>query len=216
MKILAFQDIKKLFPDTAIRTYPAGQIVLFQGDRPNHVFYIKCGSLKMYDIDENGSERVLYVFAKGSILPIDYALGLRKEVKYFYSTIEESDLGMIDIGLLQKRLKTDVALSNTLLAWFLRENENLYDRLNSIIQPDARQKILAMLLYLANNHGTKKPGFWYSVNFPISQQIIADMVGLTRETVSSTLKQLEQEKIVKNNKYLQLKINKKAVSRSLN
>ena len=43
------------------RSYPKGQIILYQGDTPPYMFLLKQGEIKVYDIDEQGNEKILYI-----------------------------------------------------------------------------------------------------------------------------------------------------------
>lgn len=197
------------------RLYPAGQIVLYIGDKPSHGFYIKKGSIKKYDIREDGSESIIYVFTKGSIVPMHLIFGIKPTITNFFATLEDCELGQIETDDFKKVLKENKKFSDDILDWFVLENENLTKRLSAIIQADARKKLLSTLLLFTEIYCFKTLTKWYRVKFPISHQMLADMVGLSRETVSSTLSQLESEKLVKNSKYMKLEINKSAIEELL-
>lgn len=215
MKKFTHKDIKTLFPNMVNRLYPSGQIVLYQGDRPSHGFYIIKGSIKKYDIRQDGTESIIYVFTKGSIIPVHLIFDIKPEVTNFFATIEDCELGMIEMDEFKKEISVNKKLSNDILTWFVKENENLTKRLSAIIQADARKKLLSTLYLFTEIYCYKTITKWYKVRFPISHQMLADMVGLSRETVSTTLNQLEAEKLIKNNKYLKLEINKTAIEKAL-
>lgn len=192
-------DVKRMFPDAKERTYSAGQIVIYHGDTPNHVMFIKHGAIKFYDTDSDGNEKIMHIGGEGSIFPLFYSFEDKPSVDAFYATIVPTEVILVPLTEFQNRLKTDAAYAFRTLRWYATEMDHIVLRLKSMEKSSAKQKILQALYYLCLQHATQNHSRkqWYRINFPLTQQTLADMTGLTRETVNVTLKDPELYKLVR-------------------
>jgi CRP/FNR family cyclic AMP-dependent transcriptional regulator len=192
-------DIKDRFPDATERTYGAGQVIIYDGDAPNFVRFIKTGAVKFYDSDENGNEKIMHISGAGSIFPLFYSFEDKKQVDGFYATIAETEVIMVPLKEFRAELKNSPDYAFQTLQWYANEMDHLVLRLKSMEKSSAKNRILQALLYLCDQHATpaKNPK-WYRVTFPVTQQTLAELTGLTRETVNINLKDPQYEKLVRN------------------
>lgn len=193
------QEIKKYFPNAIERTYSAGQIIIYHGDAPNHVMFIKSGAIKFYDTDNEGNEKIMHIAGEGSIFPLFYSFEDKKSVDAFYATVTETKVLLVPLLEFQSKLKTNAEYAFRTLRWYAEEMDHIVLRLKSMEKSSAKDKILQALSYLCEQHATKvsSKSQWYRLNFPLTQQTLADLTGLTRETVNVTLKDPELSKQVR-------------------
>lgn len=199
VNIFTPSEVKKDFPHAIERTYTAGQIIFYHGDSPNQVMFIKSGAVKFFDTDFDGNEKILHIGGEGSIFPLFYSFEDKESIDAFYATVAETKVLIVPLADFQAKLKTSAEYSFKTLRWYAEEMDHIVLRLKSMEKSSAKQKILQALYYLSGQHATmnaKKPT-WYRINFPLTQQTIADMTGLTRETVNITLKDPEVLKLVR-------------------
>ena len=76
----------------------------------------------------------------------------------------------------------------------------LVQRLGIIENKDAKSKISKVLRYLISVAGTEVSENHFQLNIRVTHQDIATLVGLTRETTSVQIKQLEKDKVITHNK----------------
>lgn len=205
---LTLEAVKGLFPQATIRKYDKNQIVCYDGDKPNNIFFISQGHIRYYDIDERGNDNILHINGPKNIFPMLYAFGVADEVKGFYAVIDKVELISVPLDDFHKVMETNIEFSNTLVRWFLGEIEQLVYRINSFEKTDARVKIMYALKYLAKNYGHPAQE-WQKLDFPITQQFIADFTGLARETASSAMHALEKDQIIRKGKLRTLEIKQK-------
>lgn len=186
------------------RTYGPGQIIIYDGDAPNLVRFIKSGAVKFYDTDSDGREKIMHIGGEGSIFPLFYSFEGKDKVSGFYATISETEVLAVPLDDFQNELKISSEYAFRTLRWYAEEMDHIVLRLKSMEKSSAKQKILQALYYLSGQHATQKSPRtkWYQINFPLTQQTIADMTGLTRETVNITLKDSELLKVVRNKRQL--------------
>jgi CRP/FNR family cyclic AMP-dependent transcriptional regulator len=199
------ESIQSIFPKVTLRRYAKNQIVCYQGDKPQYVFFVLKGHLKLYDIDDDGNEKILHIVGPRNIFPMLYAFGVNTEINGFYATIDAVEVMSIGLQDFHTAIETDIKFSNTLTTWFLTEVEQLVFRINSFEKTDSRVKIFHALKYLAVNYGHPIDG-WQRLDFVTTQQFLADFTGLTRETVSTVMNELEKKNSVRFGKTHHLEI----------
>jgi len=199
VNIFTPSEVKKLFPGAKERTYGPGQIIIYHGDTPNHVMFIKRGAIKFYDTDSDGNEKIMHIGGEGSIFPLFYSFEDKPSVDAFYATLVPTEVLLVPLLEFQDKLKTDADYAFRTLRWYAEEMDHIVLRLKSMEKSSAKQKILQALYYLCLQHATQNRAHkqWYRINFPLTQQTLADMTGLTRETVNVTLKDIEFLKLVR-------------------
>lgn len=210
-------NLTTLFPTSLERVYQSGQIVVYNGDRPAHVMYVISGAVKFYDIDSEGNEKILHIGGPQSFFPLFYSFDGKPQVDAFYTTLQKSRLLFIPLKDFKHRLETDATFTSRILTWYAEEMDHVVLRLKSLERSSAKEKVLQALAYLLEQHAVIRPlsAAWYRVSFPLSQQTLAELTGLTRETVNTVLKEIEKEGIVRTPKKMSLEINKRKLAKHL-
>lgn len=208
MKQITGTPLDKLLVGAKVRHYPKGQIILYEGENPTDAFVVKSGAVKVYDIDEDGNEKILHVVKAPGIFPTIFLFGAATGItNTFYTTVAESELYVLSRADFEKRLIEDSELSVYCLRWFAGEVSEIMRRMSSLEKTSTRDKLIATLGYLHRQHADNQRGGWSRVRFPISHQLLADMIGVTRESTTMVMKDLQKEKIVKTPKLGTLDIN---------
>jgi CRP/FNR family transcriptional regulator len=199
--------LDSLLATAKVRHYPKGQIILYEGENPTDAFVVKSGAVKIYDIDEDGNEKILHVVKTPGIFPSIFLFGARGITNTFYTTVSDSELYVFSRADFEERLANDAVLANYCLRWFASEVSEMMRRMSSLEKTSTRDKLIATLGYLTRQHADPQRGGWTRVRFPISHQLLADMIGVTRESTTMVMKDLQKEKIVRTPKLGTLDIN---------
>ena len=177
---------------TQSKRYPKGNLVLFQSEIPRYGFYIASGSLKLYAIDTDGNERVVGFCSEGDIFPLDWLLGGSRSALFYYETITEAQLVPLGKG----DVTGDDETSQRMQEYLVRDNASSLLRNLALQQSNATNKILYLFFYLAVRHGKEVGTGLYNLGLPLTHQLIADNLGLTRETVASEMSRLKKAGVV--------------------
>lgn len=207
MKDLTGTPLDSLLANAKVRTYPKGQIILYEGENPTDAFVVKSGAVKIYDIDEDGNEKILHVVKALGIFPVIFMFGTAGQTSTFYTTVADSELYVLSRADFEQRLTTDPALVLYCLRWFAGEVQEMMRRMSSLEKTSTRDKLIATLGYLSRQHCEGAKAGWKKVTFPISHQLLADMIGVTRESTTMVMKDLQKEKLVRTPKLGTLEIN---------
>ena len=94
-------------------------------------------------------------------------------------------------------MATTPDLSAYIINWLAVETHELMARIDGMSKSDAKNKVLTVLNYFNVYYtGQEKQG-WRRIEFPITHQLIADIAGITRESVTIQVGNLQREKIIR-------------------
>jgi len=191
------------------RQVPSGQIILYEGDVPQEVFILKSGVVKLYDIDDQGGEKILHLVKPPAVIPFAFFSGMHDPLHWFYTTLTDCELYVLPVTELQEMTRSGSNLAEILTNHFSDDVHELLVRLNSLSKTNTQDKVMAVLRFLMVRHATERRASWWRVNFPVNHQLIADLCGITRESTSIVMKELLDKKLVRSPKLTTLEINKK-------
>lgn len=173
------------------RHYPKDKIILMEEDEGDTLFIIESGSVKITRISEDGREVILSILGEGEFFG-EMAIFDGEARSANVVTLEDSEALILKradfLDLLEHYPKISICLLEE-LAGRLRKSDELIE---SLSLGDAENRISLMILRLAEERGIYKQGAVVIDNLPY-QQDIANMAGTSRETVSRTLKLLEDK-----------------------
>lgn len=189
--------IQSFFQDKSRRTYPKGQILLYQAEETNDVFYIESGYVKVYDVTSSGEERLLLIQGPGDIFPVIWTFRESDSLLYFYESMTEINVKVSKRRELLNHIDSSHDFSKALLKHFVARIKELFLRVECVEASNARYKVIQVLDYLLNSHPGKVSRGFTDIPIPLTHQTIANMAGLSRETASISLKDLQDKRIIK-------------------
>ncbi len=192
---LSDSDLTKIATKMVSREYEKGQIILLEESMGETFFIITRGTVKVTRLSDDGREVILAIlgesdfFGEMSLLDGEgRSANIVANENAEVMTLSRRDF----LECLESYPKIAIALLEE-LAVRLRKSDQ---QIESLSLSDSEQRIGITLIRLAEERGTIKRGNVIVHNLPF-QQDIANMAGTSRETVSRTLKLLEDKKLVK-------------------
>lgn len=179
------------------RHFPRGQIMLYQGDEPHETLIVRNGIMKLCDASDQDREKILHLFRPFAIAPLAFFSGNSDPIRWFYAALTDCEVYALSTDELRSRMRSDGELASYLINWFSLEVHELLVRLGSFEKTTARDKISAALKFLAVRHSVRRRSGWNRVDFPVNQQLMADLTGLTRESAATILKELQDHGIIR-------------------
>ncbi|MEA1882755.1 MAG: Crp/Fnr family transcriptional regulator [Candidatus Marinimicrobia bacterium] len=188
-------DLTKIASNMVPRVYDKGQMILLEESQGETFFIITKGAVKVTRLSDDGREVILAILGEsdffGEMSLLDGEGRSANIVANDHAevlTLSRNDF----LDCLESYPKIAIALLEE-LAVRLRKSDQ---QIESLSLSDSEQRIGITLIRLAAELGTIKHGNVTVQNLPF-QQDIANMAGTSRETVSRTLKLLEDKALVK-------------------
>ena len=189
--------LSPLIKAARLKHVPRGQILLYAGDQPTDIFMLQEGIVKIYDIDDQGNEKILHIVRPPAVMPLAVFSGGEMTTHWFYNTVVDCDVQVIQKAAFEDIFASNQPLAAYLTQWFSREVHELLVRLSSLGKTNTRDKLIAVLKFFAVHHSTPRRSGWQRVNFPVSHQLLADMIGVTRESAAMSMKDLQDAGVIR-------------------
>lgn len=187
------EKINGFFSSYEQKTISPGQIIIYAGEEPKGVFLLEKGEVRQYDIAENGSEIVVNTFKPLAFFPMGWAIN-KTPNQYFFESVGRSVVRIAPAKEAVKFIKDNPDVSFDLLARVFSGTDGILRRSSHLMGGNAKTRLLFELVLLCRRFGERQPDGSYIV--ALHEDELAKMVGLSRETVSRTLKEINKSELL--------------------
>jgi CRP-like cAMP-binding protein len=193
------RHVDELFAGGRARTYPKNQLIHYQGDPLSHIYLIKAGFIKAYTILDSGDTRTILLLGPGDIFPLSFSSSMdwaNYTIRYFYQTLCDTDVQVLPSDILKAKIDSDPEMLGTYMTYLAASNEAVMTQLEVMKNKKAIDKVEMLLPYLISKAGKKIKPDIYELQLKMSHQEIADLSGVTRETTTTLIKELETRGVI--------------------
>jgi CRP/FNR family transcriptional regulator len=190
------RQLEAILIDYPSRTILKGRPLLYQGEIPTMGFYVKEGIVKLYNITNQGEEKIVGYESAGGLLPIEWLFSRAQVALYYYDTFTDCEVIRFPKDELIDKLNHNPDAARTFLDRSVAMYIGATMHLHALEQSKARQKLLSIFQYLVLRFGDKVNGPNYKINLKLTHQEIANLIGTTRETTSTEISKLTKEGII--------------------
>lgn len=192
---MSIADIAAKFPGT-VRHFKAKAPIIYQGEVPRCGFFIKKGIVKVYNLHANGNEQILRFYGPGDFFPLPWLYGKVSTEFFYYEAVENCEVVSITKRDVDEIIKTDRKLEQYIMDSVLSDQTALNLRIISLEQPRANEKLEYTLYYLLFRYGKLIGDEKYVINMSLTHITLANLVGLTRETITTEMNRLRKKGII--------------------
>jgi CRP/FNR family transcriptional regulator, nitrogen fixation regulation protein len=158
-----------------------------EGEAAEYLYKVVTGAVRMYRVLNDGRRQVSAFYLPGDV----FGLELGSEHAGSAEAVANSKILFVRRNALLQASQSDLAVARELLAVTARELRRARNHTLLLIK-SAQERVAAFLLEMCQRM-SGAAGF----ELPMSRRDIADYLGLTIETVSRTLTQLEENATIK-------------------
>lgn len=191
-KTKAFETFYKQFTK---RDYKKGEIIIRADDDPQGIFCLTKGYVRQYTISKTGFELTLHILKPISYFPMVWAINGAPN-NYYFEALTPVEIGRAPRDQAVNFIKDKPIIISALLSELLEDYAETLTRIEHLVFSDAYRRVISVLLYIAKHFG-EKSGSGIIVNHRFTQQDIATLVGVARETASIELIKLEKKGLIK-------------------
>ena len=169
---------------------------LFSQDQPaDSLYYIEQGLVKVTRTNRKGSRIILTIRGAGDVLG-EESLSTTEQSYYGEAEIlTGATIYRIPKEVQAQALATNAEWASALVSYVVHRRFALAEKVELLCLHDVEYRILHYLAELSTLVASPLNGEGYQV--PITQLELADLIGATRETTSTTLNQLERRGLVR-------------------
>src|SRR6516164_7326125 len=197
---LSDEEYRELNIEHRFMEVPKGEYIYFEAYHHNKIYFLKEGYIKIGYIDDEGNEKIKEIIRKGEIfgqftlekssLNGEFAQAYKDKVSLCAFTIDDFE------KMLKKKPELALRYSKQVGAK-LRKIEN---RLVNLLNKDVKTRLLHFLWQLVEQKlGEMSPEGFCMPNY-LTHEDIANLIGSSRQTVTTMINELETESILSFNR----------------
>ena len=171
------------------RTYPKGSVILFEDDPGDALYLVVSGQVKVVLIGEDGREVILSVLGEGTFFGEMSLLDDEPRSAHVIA-MEDSAVLALRREDFRARLRASPEVGIALLRELSRRLRRADDQIGSLVLLDVNGRVAELLVRLATEEGGER------ITRKLTHATIAQMIGSSRETVSRTMRELQDRGLI--------------------
>ncbi|QQE80997.1 Crp/Fnr family transcriptional regulator [Alicyclobacillus sp. SO9] len=180
---------------TAEHTYERGEYVFMEGQTRESVYFVRKGLVKVFKVDEEGREQIVNIIGAKQMFP---------HVGFFDSSpypgtaeaLTSCTLFSIRSSSFENLLSDHPDIVQKVMKVMGKKILQLQAKLQELALYDAHQRIQALMSHFAEEHGREEDDGVH-IQLPVTHADMAQMVGMSRESVNRILNQFRREGVLR-------------------
>ncbi len=168
--------------------------VIISGSHNDCIYFNHDGWLARYKILHKGTRQILDFILPGQVFGLPACLF--PQAPYSIATITQANVSAIPFDMIDNVFDRDPALAKALFWSTVQEAAILGEHLTGTGRRSAYERISHLLLELFVRLNTSHRSGEMTLSIPLTQELIADALGLSTVHVNRTLRALRQDKLV--------------------
>lgn len=189
------KDFDTFYKQFSKRDYKKGETLIRADDDPQGIFCLTKGYVRQYTISKMGIELTLQILKPVAYFPLIWAINGASNI-YNYEALTSVVVERAPKAQVVSFIKDKPAIILELMSKLLGDYAETLKRIEHLVFSDAYRRVISVLLYIAKHLGQENPD-GILVDHRFTQQDIAMLVGVARETASIEMGILEKKGLVK-------------------
>ncbi len=186
-------ELRQIAEHCRVQSCGKGGLLFHEGDPYRGLYVVLDGSVKIFKMSPDGKETVLHVlFPLQTLAEIPMSAG--EEYPAHAECLAESTVMFVEKQGFLSLLRQNPDLSLRMLAGLSKRLRQLASQLEDLTAHDVRTRLVH---YLLEEYRVQKPGHLLPrIMLRISKSVLASQIGTTLETLSRTLRKLEDDGLI--------------------
>ncbi len=173
-------------------SYKKGEFIYFSDDPSSTIYLLAEGKVKILYYTEEGEEVVKSVLSKGEIFGELSLLGEEKRNDFARVIQDSTSVCQLTLEQMQELMKKDLNFTLKINKLIGLRIQKLERKLDSLVYKDVRTRMIEFLREFAMEKGEGE-GPEYRIDHFLTHKDMADLIGTTRQTVTTLLNELRNE-----------------------
>ena len=166
-------ELARFFKTGRTKLFQKGEVIIAGELQTTHIYYIDSGFVKGYTISDEGSYRLLIIKSQSDLIPLANLFD-----QYSNALFYEAMTDVVVRQVSRPEFETALAANHQLALATLKKSvmilRDYIERLENLSISDARQRIIARLLYLLERFGANSKDNREVIFVPINYPDLAD------------------------------------------
>jgi CRP/FNR family transcriptional regulator, polysaccharide utilization system transcription regulator len=189
-EVLTDDQIRKINDSSYIVKHHKSENIFSQDKPKSHLMFLSSGLIKIFKKDQNNKSIILKIAGPGNYIGL---ISVFYGDRYQFSAIaiEDSELVYISISVILEILADNGSFAVQMIKQFSDEGMELLNKLIYFPQKQVPGRVAEVLLFFSGKIYLND-----QFTLPLSRQELADLVYSTKESVSRTLNEFKNDRII--------------------
>ncbi len=194
------EELDRLLAPARVERVDEGRVLFRKGDAGDRLYVVLSGRISIGTTSEAGKEVVFNVLGRGEVFG-EIALLDGKARTADATAMAESHLLVLDRADFMPFLERHPEVAARLIAVLCERVRWVSESYEDALFMELPARLAKRLLVLAQSHGEPGEGKTTRIEFPLSQQELANMAGVSREAVNKLLRAWQSEGLIAQDKH---------------
>ncbi|SDO16424.1 Crp/Fnr family transcriptional regulator [Alkalicoccus daliensis] len=197
---LTADELKEVAQIASQKAYPRGNTIFVEGEKRTAVYFILSGLVKVFKVSSEGQEQVISFLQTEEMFP---HVGFFDDTDYpaTATAVTNVQLLRIPIDAFDQLLLRNPKIAIKVMKVMGEKLLELQQRIQSITSQDVFTRIIGALVKFSRELGkVQTDGKTIKINMPMTNTDLANLIGVTRESVNRALNRLKKEGIIEHSR----------------
>lgn len=193
---LTAAEFNEIFPFFHYKRAKKNTYLFKQHEKLRCMYFLVHGKVKIFKSNSQGKEQLVNLYCGNDIFP---HIGHYFHTKTYPANalnLQDADIFTVSAEHIEQLLLKTPVLTLYFLQAMGEKVVDLQSRLEEKLLGTTTEQIAGLLIRLADKHGQPLPGEKIRLNEIFQNTDLANMIGITRETVSRTMTAMYAEKVI--------------------
>lgn len=176
--------------------FAKGDMIFMQGEVPKAAYILKSGIVKTYNINAEGEEKVISLVGKNEFFPASWLFSRTDSSLYYHQAFTPCETILLPKDQCVSFFHNHPDALRWLCTQFAGIHTSFMMRINALSQSKASVKVICLLQTLCLQFGRDVKKDVVKIDVPLTQQDMANLLGIKRETTALQLKKLKDEGVI--------------------
>lgn len=187
---LSKEELKLVDENSVLVKYKKGEVICKRGSFASHVMFLESGLAKVY-IEDGVNTLVLKILSEKNLLGLASVSDEVKTFEYSVMAYIDSEIRQIDIDIFKRLLKQNPIFSKEVIDILSANSIQIYSRFFCLTHKQSFGRLADIILCLSDRVFKKE-----EFELPLSRKELAELSGLSSETVIRMLKVFREEGLI--------------------
>ncbi len=191
---LSEAELKFLEQRSRVRNFPANATIYFPDDIADAVMVLVQGRIRLHSITPDGKQAILGLIEPGELFG-ELAIVGSASREEFAQSVSASRVVAIPKEIMESVLMQNASLSLAITKLVGLRQRRLERRLRYLLFRSNRERMIGLLCELMEQYG-RRTDEGLLIDIKLSHQDLAGLIGVTRESVTLALGELQLERLI--------------------
>ncbi len=183
-----------LFKKGKIVTYKKNEIIFSPHIKPLGVYQLKSGYVYSYSLTKDNKKRIQSIIKPGDVFPLLQYVHTAN-VNFYIAALTDITVFILESEPFFSQVYADNNLLKELVKSLAKYLGGYVERVGNLEMETLQKRVIGRIIHFSTEYGIKKGNEVY-IEVPLTHELIAQSINVSRSNVSRELEKLQEEGII--------------------